>query len=188
MDLMQRMLCVLTVLLLATVGCKPHVPSVFPSDGPQVEEPITASKGREFGSRCPTGCFVAAATIGFFSLGYSGLSFAMGPRKLARATNKVWSWAGVAIGATLLAIGGTHALLNRDELDSDAIAPAAIALPTGAAALTAGLLGVATPHADMIAPMSGAMITCHGPHCHAAVPVPMITPTGTTLTLASGRF
>jgi hypothetical protein len=129
---------------------------------------------------------MAAATIGFFSLGYTATSFAIGPREMARDTNKVWSWVGVAFGTTLLAIGGTHAILNRDDLSGAAIVPAAIALPTGAAALTAGVLGLATSNEPTPA-LNGAL-ACERGRCRLGVAVPVINEAGASITLAAGRF
>ena len=58
---MRRVLIGLTVLLLATAGCKPITPPGFPTDGPQVEPMRDDGNPRSFGSRCPHGCVMAAA-------------------------------------------------------------------------------------------------------------------------------
>jgi hypothetical protein len=183
----MRALC-LVVLLAATAGCHPRPPPWFGTDGPQVEPseaPRPKGEPKKFGTHCPTGCAMATMVIGFFSVPHTVLTIAMGPRKIARRTH-AWAWAGVGFGATLLAIGGTHAVLNRHELASDAIVPLAIALPTGGASLVLGIIGLTTRRGTEVP--TGGVIACEGARCRAGIPTPSLTPNGVGLTLATGRF
>jgi hypothetical protein len=173
--------------LIAVTGCHPKPPPWYGSDGPQVE-PTGSSSGEpaSFGSHCPAGCAMATMVLGFVSLPYTITSIAIGPRRLLPNVRKPWAWVGVGLGTTLLAIGTTHAILNRHELASDAIVPLSIGVPTGGAALAVGIWGLAGGGEHDATATSA--IACHGKRCRPGIPTPMITIDGASLSLASGRF
>ncbi|NVB77625.1 MAG: hypothetical protein HOV81_04455 [Kofleriaceae bacterium] len=172
------------VLVLALAACHPQPPPWYGSDGPQ-SEPTPPPHGESHypGKRCQ-GCFPATLVTGFLSLPWSGITLAAGYDKLLPNVRTVWPWVGIGLGATTIALGTTHAVLNRDELASAAVVPLAVAVTTGVPEVVLGIVGLASERA----PISGAAVACRGARCKLGVPMPMPVSGGAGIAIAGGTF
>ena len=172
------------LLVLGLVACHPRPPPWYGSDGPQVEPtPPPRADASYPGKRCQA-CFPTTLVAGFLSVPWSALTLAIGQDKLFPNVRTVWPWIGIGLGTTTIALGGTHAVLNRGELASTAVVPLAVAVATGVPALVLGIVGLASDHA----PAVGSAVACRGARCTAGVPAPMRIDGGAGIAIAAGAF
>lgn len=171
-------------LALGLAACHPRPPPWYGGEGPEVE-PTPPPRGEAHypGKHCQA-CFPTTIVGGFLSLPWTGMTLAIGYDKLLPNVRTAWPWIGVGLGATTIALGGTHAVLNRDELASVAVVPLAVAVTTGVPALVLGIVGLASERA----PPVGGAVACRGARCKLGVPAPMHVDGGAGLALAVGTF
>jgi len=111
-------------------------------DGPQEPE----SRSTDYpGTHCDA-CYDAIIPIAVTTALWTGItSYVMvkvPPEKPSTKGDRKWLWAGIGLGAATLALGTTHAVLNRDELATEAAVPGIVGLVLGAPAMVIGAIGL----------------------------------------------
>jgi hypothetical protein len=81
-----------------------------------------------------------------------------GLHKLLPNVRTAWPWVGIGLGATTLALGSSHTVLDHDELASAAVLPLAVAVTTGIPAVVLGIVGLASERAADV----GGAVACRG--------------------------
>jgi len=109
-------------------------------DGPQ--RPYT--EPTDLPGKCDA-CYATEVSLGAVTGIWSGITIAALAMSRDRPNDPIdrrWLYAGIGLGVTTLAVGTTHAVINRDDLASKAIVPGIIGVAVGVPAIVSGVIGL----------------------------------------------